>query len=142
MDVGAQPHVIGEIPADVIRVFIDYDLIRVPVPVIAVTNVVGSHTKIETAEPKPAWSASRKMPYMAFAKATGKATVLPRMTEMVVWVIAPRVVSNPLISSCVNVGRLRVTRLIRKPARRRMLSFRGKLMLSFLHWWPRSGWMC
>ena len=59
VDVGAQPDVIGEIPANVIRVFIDYDLIGVPVPAIAVTDVVRSHTKIETAKPEAAWSASR-----------------------------------------------------------------------------------
>jgi hypothetical protein len=79
---------------------------------------------------------------MAFAKATGESAVLPRMIEMVVWVVAARVVSNPLISFRVNVGRLRVTRLISESARRRMLSLRGKLMLSFLHWGPRSSWMC
>jgi hypothetical protein len=81
------------------------------------------------------------MPYMALAKATRKVPVFPRMIEMVVWVIAARAVSNPLITSCVNVGRLRVTRLISKSACRWMLSFRRKLMLSFLHWGPRSGWM-
>ncbi len=141
MDVGPQPDVISEIPADVIRVFVDYDVIGVPVPAIAVTDVVGSHTKKETAKREPIWSAARKMPYMALAEATGKAAVFPRMIEMVVRIVAARAVSNPLISFCVNVGRIRVTRLIGKSARRRMLSFRRKLMLSFLHRGPRSGWM-
>lgn len=142
MDVGSQPHVIGEIPTVVIRVFVNYDVIGVPVPVIAVTDVVRSHTKKETAKREPIWSASRKMPYMAFAKATGKAAVLPRMIEMVVRVIATRAVSDPDITLCVNVRSFGVARLIGESTRRRMLSFRGKLMLSFLHWRPRSGWMC
>jgi hypothetical protein len=79
---------------------------------------------------------------MALAKATGKVAVFPRTIEMVVWVIAACAVSNPDIALCVNVRSFGVTRLVGESSRRRMLSLRGKLMLSFLHWRPRSGWMC
>ena len=142
MDVSPQPDVVGQIPANVIRVFIDYDLIGAPVPVVAVTHVVGRHAKIEAAKPEPARTASRKAPYMAFAKAATKVPMLPRMIEMVVRIIFARAVSNPGIVVCVNVRSFWVTRLIGESARCRMVSLRGKLMLSFLHWGPRSGWMC
>jgi hypothetical protein len=79
---------------------------------------------------------------MAFAKAASKVPMLPRMIEMVVRIIAARVVSNPDIAFCVNVRRFWVTRLIGESAGLLMVSLRGKLMLSLLHWGPRSGWMC
>lgn len=132
VDVGAQPDVIGEIPANVIRVFIDYDLIGVPVPIIAITDVVGSHTKIETAKPEPIRTTSREAPFVALAEATGKVAVLPRMIEMVVWIIGAGVVSNPDVAPCVNVRRIWVARLIGEVARRWFASSRLSRSRAFL----------
>jgi len=58
VDVGTQPHVVGEVPAVVVRVFVDHNLIAVPEPVTAVTHVERCDIEIETSKPEPARTAS------------------------------------------------------------------------------------
>jgi hypothetical protein len=97
VDVGAKPHVVGEVPAIMIRVLIDYDLIGSPVPAIAEGKVDGSDGEIETAKPESLSIAASNVPYMAFAEATGEVPVLPRMIQMIVGIIAAGIVADPSI---------------------------------------------
>ena len=52
MNVRTQAHVIGEIPAHVIRVVVDDDIVRAPVPIAAQIDIVGSNAEVKAAEPE------------------------------------------------------------------------------------------
>src|SRR3954452_11102578 len=47
----AQPYVVAEVPASVVRVLIDHDLVTIPQPIIDEAVVVGGHAKVEALEP-------------------------------------------------------------------------------------------
>ena len=111
MDIGPKAHVVSQVPAIVVGIFVDHDVVTVPVPAVAEANVVGSHAEIEAAEPKTAGATSRKMPDVSTAKTAGKATVLKGMVQMVVRIVAARVVANPF-SVGVNVGSIGMPSLV------------------------------
>jgi hypothetical protein len=98
VDVGAEPHVIGQVPSVVVGVFVDDDLIRIPEPAVTETNVIRRYAEVKAAEPETRRASTDEMPNVTAAKATGKATVLPRMIEMVVGIVAAGVVTYPLTS--------------------------------------------
>src|SRR5208337_255197 len=52
VNVSPQPHVIGEVPAEVIRILINHDLVRNPEPVIAKAVVVRGNAEVEAAKPE------------------------------------------------------------------------------------------
>ncbi len=95
VDVGSQPHVVGQVPAGMVGIFIDDDVIAVPEPVAAEANVIRSDTEIEAAEPEAVGAASGEMPDVAAAEAAGKASVLPGMIEVVVGIVGTGVVADP-----------------------------------------------
>ena len=113
MDVGAEPHVIGQVPPVVVGVFVDDDLIGIPDPAVAETNVIRRHAEVKAAKPETRRASTGEMPDVTAAKATGKATVLPRVIEVVVGIVAAGVVTYPLIV-CVNVRSVRVPGLVAK----------------------------
>ena len=87
MHVGAESHVVGEISAFVVGVFVDHDLVAVPEPVVAETDVIRSYAEIKATEPEAVGTASREMPDVAAAEAAGEASVLPGMIEIVVGIV-------------------------------------------------------
>ncbi len=95
MDVGAELHVVGEIPAVVVGVFVDHDLVAVPEPVIAEGQVKGADAEVEAAEPETVGAASGDAPDMAAAEAAGEVAMLPGMIEVEAGVIASGVVPDP-----------------------------------------------
>ena len=96
MDVGAEADVVGEVPADVVGVFVNDDLIGIPKPAVAEADVKRRDTlKFKPAEPEPARTAAPQMPDVAFAEAAGKVAVLPRMIEMVVNIVLARIMAYP-----------------------------------------------
>lgn len=96
VDVGTESDVVGEIPAGVVGIFVDHDVVAIPEPAVAVADVVGSDAEVEAAEPETIGSASGEPPDVTAAKAAGKASVFPRMIEMVVRVVAAGVMADPL----------------------------------------------
>lgn len=82
VDVGAEADVIGEVPANVIGIFVDDDVVASPVPVVAIANVRACNAEIETVKPEAGRTAAGEMPDMAFAKAAAEVAMLPRMIEM------------------------------------------------------------
>ena len=54
MDVSSEPHVVSKVPARVIGVVIDGDVVRIPEPIIRIANIVRSYGKVIVVEPKPA----------------------------------------------------------------------------------------
>lgn len=95
MDVGAEANVVGKVPAVVVGVFVDNDIVTVPEPVAAEADVVGGDAEIESAEPKAIRAASAEVPDMAAAEAASKVAVLPGMVEVVVDIVMAGIVTDP-----------------------------------------------
>ena len=108
VDVGAEPGVVGQVPAVVVGIFVDDDGIAVPIPVVGVVVVVGSYAEIEAAEPKALAVSSTKVIDVAAAKAAGEAAVFPGMIEMIVRVAATGIMADPS-AIVVDVRRIRMT---------------------------------
>jgi hypothetical protein len=100
--VTAQPHVITEVPANMIRVLIDHDLVTIPQPTVDKAVIVRSDAKVESVEPKTLSISSRKPEDMAAAEAAREASVFPRMILAVVGIISAGIMPEPP-TSVVNV---------------------------------------
>ena len=111
MHVGSHADVVRQIPSVMVGIFVDNDLIRIPEPIVAVADIVRSNAKVKAAEPETRWAAASKMPDVATTKATGKVTMLPRMVDVVVGIIAAGVMAHPLIVG-VDVGSVRMTTFV------------------------------
>ena len=96
MSVYAQPNVIGEIPADVVWVFVNHNLVTVPKPVTAVVVVSWGNAEVEAAEPEALPSPSPQPEDMAEAKAAPEAPMFPRMIEVESRIISAGIVFDPL----------------------------------------------
>ncbi len=112
MYISAKAHVIGEIPSDVIRIRIEHDIVTVPEPVITIGVVEEADGKDEAADEEPPAIAALHPPHMFWAQGTGKVTVFPWMLETVMRIVPPRVMSNPTIVVCLDMGRHRVSPLV------------------------------
>ena len=79
-----------------IRVFVDDDVITIPEPAITEADIHRGDAEVEAAEPKATGAASRQVPDMASTEAACEAPVLLGMIEVVVRIVAPGVVADPL----------------------------------------------
>ena len=111
VNVNPQPHVIGEVPADVIWILINHDLVRIPEPVIAKAVVVWGNAKVEAAKPEALPVPSCKPKDMAGTEPAREVPMLPRMIEMVVRIITAGVMPDPLIAR-IDVRGVRVPGLV------------------------------
>jgi hypothetical protein len=91
----------------VIGIFIDHDLIGIPQPVAAKTDVIRRNAEVESAKPKSPRPAARQVPHVASAETAREVPVLPRMVKMVVRIVAAGIVPDPLAVG-VNVWRIRM----------------------------------
>jgi hypothetical protein len=107
VDVSAEAGVVGQVPAVMVGVVVDYDLVGAPVPVLAKAVVSGGRAEIETAEPEALTVATFDAPHVALAEASGEAAMLPGMINVIVGIIAAGIVAYPLIVG-VNVRGFRV----------------------------------
>src|ERR1700722_10438286 len=98
MHIGAEAHIVGKIPAHMVGVLINHNLIRVPEPVIAEGQIGRGHRPVPAVEPEPARTAATNPPYVTGTKATGKVAMLPRLIEMVVRIAGTAIVPNPLLA--------------------------------------------
>lgn len=111
MAVRAQARVVGEVEAVVVGIFVDYDLVGAPVPVVAEAVVSGENAEGEAAEPEAFAIATCDAPDVALAEAAGEATMFPGMIDVIAGIIAARVVAYPFIVG-VNVRGVGVTLLV------------------------------
>src|SRR5579872_2742958 len=121
VDVSAQAHVIGEIPADVVTV---------PEPVVGIAVIVGGYAEVKAVEPETVPATSTQHPDMAAAKSAVKAAVLPRVIEVIVDIGPAAVVSNPS-AIVVNVGSIRVAFAVVKMAVLRVLVMFTPIVMVF-----------
>src|SRR5579863_8932709 len=98
MHIGSQADVIREIPARMVRIVVDDDIVRVPEPAVAVPHVIGRNAPVPVVEPESPRAAAAQMPYMARAEAAAKAAMLPGMVQMKVRVVAAGVVADPRVT--------------------------------------------
>src|SRR5580693_308751 len=82
--VSPKTHVVSQVPAIVVGIFVDHDVVPTPVPITAEAHIIRGDTEIEATEPKSARPASREMPDVSAAKTAGKTTVLKRMVHVIV----------------------------------------------------------
>ena len=111
VDVSAEPYVVGEVVAVVVGIFVDHDVVTIPKPVVAESDVEGRDAEIESAEPETTRAAACEVPAVLRAEATSKVSMLPGMIEVVVGIAAACVVADPF-SVGVNVRSIRMTGLI------------------------------
>ena len=111
MDVSAEADVVGEVPAVMVWVVIDYDLVGAPVPAVAEAVVSGGDIEIETAEPEALAVATFYVPHVALADAAAETTMLPGVIKVIVRIIAAGIVAYPLIVG-VNVRGFGVAALV------------------------------
>lgn len=97
MDVGAESGVVCQIPAVVVGVVVNYNLVGTPVPIVDEAVVGGSNIEEETAEPEAVAVATFDAPLMAAADAAGEAAMLKRMIDVIAGIIAAGIVADPLI---------------------------------------------
>ena len=112
MSIGAQPRVIGKVPAVVVWIGIDHDIVAIPEPAAGIVVVIWRNLKEKAAHVETIPVATTEPPNVLRADATCEVSVLPGMVEMVVRIIAPAIVAYPLIILRVDVWRFRMARLI------------------------------
>jgi hypothetical protein len=95
VDVGAQPDVVGEIPAVVVGVFVDDDLVAVPEPVTAESQVKRGDAEVEAVEPETVGTTSGNAPDVAAAEAAGEMAMLPGVIEVEAGIVRSGVMSDP-----------------------------------------------
>jgi hypothetical protein len=104
VDVGSEAGVVGEVPAGVVGVFVDDDVVTVPVPAVDVGEVEGGYAPVEAAEPEAGGAAAGEAPDVAGAEAGGEAAVLPGMVEVEAGIVGAVVVADPVVGFIVVRG--------------------------------------
>lgn len=112
MAICAEPDVICQIPADVVRIGVQHDVIRVPQPVAAIVIVVRCDAEVEPTEAETVSVAALEPIDVAAADFTGEVPMLPGPIQVIVGVVAASVMTNPLIILRVNVRGLGMSGLV------------------------------
>lgn len=97
MNVGSEANVVGEVPAHVVRVIVDDDRIIRPIPIPAISDVVRRDAEEESTKAEATWTAPAEMPHMSTTNLTGKASMFPGVVEMIMRIVTPRIMPDPLV---------------------------------------------
>jgi hypothetical protein len=111
VDVSAETSVVGQIPAIVVGVFVDDNVVAGPVPVRAIGQIERAYAEVEPAEPEARGATAGEMPDVAGTEAGGETAVRPGMIEMEAWIIFGVFVADPFAIG-VNVRRFRMARFV------------------------------
>ena len=112
VNVRPQARVIHQVPPIMIRIRIEHKVVAIPHPVAHVVVIVRRHLEEVPADVEPVAPAAAQPPDVRSPNWPLKPTMLPRMIEMVVRIIASRVVSYPTVILRMNVRRFRMPLLI------------------------------
>jgi hypothetical protein len=113
----------------VIRVFVNYDRVRIPKPIRDVGIVLGSDAKIYASEPKPIWATAFEAEDVPGAEAQRKASMFPGMIQVITPVVT--IVTHPFTVT-MDVGSLRMPLKITEIVVFRGMLFRRPLFGSVL----------
>ena len=97
MDVGSEPDVVSEIPAVVVGIFVNHDLVAIPKPIADVVVVIGRHAEVEAAEPETLAIATSEMPNVSATEPASEVAVLPRMIQVKMLVTAAGIMAYPVV---------------------------------------------
>jgi hypothetical protein len=97
VDIGSEAGVIREIPAWVIWVVVQHDVIAVPQPIIGVVVVVRRDVPVKAAEPETVAASAFDAVNVVTANFTAEASVFPNVILMVARIVAAGVMADPLI---------------------------------------------
>src|SRR5260370_25025360 len=95
-----------------VRIFVDHDLIPIPVPVRDDAVIVRSDVPVEIAKPEPFAVSARKHEYMLRPKAAREMPVGPRAIPGEMRIVPPGIMSHPFIGPGVHVRDIRLTFLL------------------------------
>lgn len=104
MGVGAQARIIRKIPARIVGIFVDDDLIAIPVPVGHDVVIESRDVPIKIIEPEASGTSASESPHVPGAETAGETTVRPGVFEMIMHVITTSFVANPTVVTGVYVG--------------------------------------
>src|ERR1017187_5223062 len=93
--VRAEPRVIGQVPAVVVRVLVDHDLVAVPEPVAHVVVLERRDLKSEAAEPESFPGAAAEPEDVLWTETSREPAMCPDVVEVVLGIAAPGIMSNP-----------------------------------------------
>ena len=112
MTIRAQTDVVGKIPADVIRIVVDHDIVAIPVPIAAVVNIIGRDREEKSANIEAVRATAPQTPHMLRPNPAFEVAVFPGMIQVVIGIGATGVMSHPVVILSVHVRSFRVVRLI------------------------------
>ena len=95
VNVSSQPRVVGEIPAVMVGIFVDHDLVAIPEPVGGQCQVKRGNAESPSVKPETARTASADVPHVAASEAAGETAVLKGMIKVETGIIASSVMPYP-----------------------------------------------
>ena len=104
MAIRAQTDVIGKVPAHVIRIVVDHDVVAIPKPVGAVIIVIGRDGEEKSANIEPVRPTAPQTPYMLRPDPAFEVAVFPGMIQMIVRIGATGVMSDQWSFSACTCG--------------------------------------
>jgi hypothetical protein len=113
VNVSPESYVVGKVPAVVIGILIEDDVVGIPEPAVAEADIVRGNAKVEPAKPETVRTTTSETPVMARAEAAPEVSVLPGMIDMVMSIIPARVVPDPL-PAAIDVRSVRVAGPVRE----------------------------
>jgi len=97
VNVGAQPDVVGEVPPDVIGIFVDHDRIAIPQPVVAEGELERRDAEVVAAEPETLAVSALEPEDMSAPESAREVPVFPRVIQVQPGVHSSHVVPDPSI---------------------------------------------
>ena len=98
MDIGSEAGVIREIPARVIGIVVQHDVIAVPQPIVGVVVVVRRDVPVKAAKPEAVAASAFDAIDVVTADFTAEASVFPNVILMVTRIVTAPVMTDPLIA--------------------------------------------
>ena len=103
MDIGAEAGVIREVPAWVIGIVVQHDVIAVPQPIVGVVVVVRRDAPEITSEPETVAASAFDAINVIAANFAAEVSVFPNVVLVVTSIVAASVMADPLIVLSMNV---------------------------------------
>jgi hypothetical protein len=110
--VGAEPRVVTQVPAIMIRIFVDHNLIAGPVPVRDDVVIVRGDVPIVIAEPEALPIAPRQDEYMLRAETAAEVSMRPRLRELLMRIPGATIMAYPSVVLGVDMRDSRMALLI------------------------------
>jgi hypothetical protein len=112
MDIGSEPGVIRQIPAGVIWIVVQHDVVAVPQPIVGVVVLVRRDVPVKAAKPETVAASAFKAIDVVAADFAAEASVFPYMVLMITSIVAAPLMTDPAIAVRMNVRSFGVTLLV------------------------------